>query len=605
MDNDRRFVWLFLATIVIMTAAFIFLRGRYHFLGDGYTLLSLIEEGSPLAFKTRAFGEAFLRIRLYELLGAGGEADALLSFQIVSVFSGVLLVALAALFSFRLFEDLRHRTLFFLGIVFGAHMLHYFGYVEYYALFVLTVFVFTLTGLLVVQGKISRWLLLPSLFLAAFFHVFGVVLVIPALYALAYGTSLSHYWSRLPDRTRLGATTLMVVVFMAIVLYSRSFSHYLLFAFVPLFDDQYAVEGYTLLSSSHIIDCLNIVVLFVPGILLFIVSIIALPLRKLWRQAVYRFLVLTLGVTWGCVFLFEADLGMPRDWDLFSFAGVVLLIACYYTILANSKHIPKYRYVASLAIVLSLLSLSARVVTQIMPDVSVAHFRDYIYLDIAKNRSARLLLVNFYKTRGEIDKAAEADRRWAQDFAEESWFQQAKELRQSGRLIEAKDLYGRIVNKNSSIAMAWCNLGNLYLELGPLDSAKACLLISAGLNPDNPTILTNLGFVHAALGEFDEAELVWLQAVHNDSTQLQTHLYLLQLYETTGRVHEYKACLLQTAAREDAPAEVLGRLGEYYAQQALYQLAADALRRGVERGLDTAVVQQLRQQYPILRPLLP
>ncbi|MCK4461803.1 MAG: hypothetical protein KAW46_08350, partial [candidate division Zixibacteria bacterium] len=131
-----------------MTAAsavlFYFLRARTHFLGDGYTLLSSLATDQATAMKIREYGESLLHIWLENLIGGDGQAAALLSYQIISIAAGLLFVIVTALFASKLFERTADRVLFLLGVCTGGYMLLFFGYVENYSLFVLSVLVYTL-----------------------------------------------------------------------------------------------------------------------------------------------------------------------------------------------------------------------------------------------------------------------------------------------------------------------------------------------------------------------------------------------------------------------------------------------------------------------------
>ncbi len=604
-EREGRFGFVIAAAIIILTLAFILLRGRFHFLGDGYTLLSLVEEGSGLAHKNRAFGESLIHLWLYDLIGHGGKEDALLSFQLVSVVSGVLFLLTAALSAAKLLDTPTRRILLFLGIVSSGYMLNYFGYVEYYALFVLSVLLFTFLGLLVVERRAPPWLMPLALALCVFFHVFGFVLILPTLYALALRSPLTTHLGKMSTKVKLGMALATVAAVAAVIFYIRQASFYLRFAFVPFYQDQFTVEGYTLFSAAHMLDILNLLVLLVPGLVLFFVIILKLPLGRLFGKPTYSFLMVTMVVALGAVLVFDPDLGMPRDWDLFSFAGVPLAVLAYYIVLSNHKRIPRYRYTVSLAIVLGFLSLSARVIAQVIPAVSVAHFRDYIYLDKTKNRTARQLLVNFYKDRGDTEKEEEEQRLWAVAYPEETMVRQTKRLIEEGRHREAIRLCHQVLEINPTTYISWTNLGNCYLRLGQYDSALTVLKIAAGLNPENVTVLSNVGFAYACLEDYENAERAWLRAVRNDSTALQPNLYLIQLYQITSRLDEYRKRLSRVAARDDAPAEVLMLLGEDHLRNSEYEQAADALNRALAQGLDSNRVQQLKQQYPLLRPLLP
>ena len=51
-------------------------------------------------------------------------------------------------------------------------MLLWFGYVEFYSLFVLSIAIFTITGCSILNGLLSRWFILPALVFSTFLHIF-------------------------------------------------------------------------------------------------------------------------------------------------------------------------------------------------------------------------------------------------------------------------------------------------------------------------------------------------------------------------------------------------------------------------------------------------
>jgi len=65
---------VFLGIIILAAAVFYLFRARTYFLGDGYTLLSLLSSESPLMMKYHEFGEILAHIWLKQLLGGDSHA---------------------------------------------------------------------------------------------------------------------------------------------------------------------------------------------------------------------------------------------------------------------------------------------------------------------------------------------------------------------------------------------------------------------------------------------------------------------------------------------------------------------------------------------------
>ena len=134
--------------------------------------------------------------------------------------------------------------LFLLGLASGGYMLLFFGYVENYAMFVLTVALFVLVGVGVARDRISMWYVLPVLVLSVFFHVFGIALIPGAVYLFLVNTRLGRKLAGLQLGTK-AFIAFIVLVTAAVVYYcAYTSSYYLRFAVLPFVGDRFTVEGH-------------------------------------------------------------------------------------------------------------------------------------------------------------------------------------------------------------------------------------------------------------------------------------------------------------------------------------------------------------------------
>jgi len=168
-------------------ALFYTLSGETHYLGDGYLQLGTLAGDHPL-LKPRDYGTMWVHVWVKQLHGGGGEDAAGFSYRTISVVSGMLFVLISGLLARNLFARLRDRLLLVLGLCSAGYMLLFFGYVENYALFCLSVLLFVWVGVQAARGRISGWFILIPLALAIFFHAIGFVLVPAALYLLVTRT---------------------------------------------------------------------------------------------------------------------------------------------------------------------------------------------------------------------------------------------------------------------------------------------------------------------------------------------------------------------------------------------------------------------------------
>lgn len=379
VNQNRQYLIISTGTSVICALLFYLLRAKTHFLGDGYTLISSLGASRSFAIKFREIGESLAHVGLFSVLGSDGESTALLSYQIISCVAGILFVFLALFSARRLFDTLLDRLLFVFGLLSGGYLLLFFGYVENYSLFVLSLFSFVIAGLLIAEGKINRWWILALFGLSVFFHVMGVILLPATLYLLISGTSLGQIMTRMKRSTILLLSIIGATGAVAVFYHFYTSSYFFRFAFVPFIENRFTTNGYTMFSLDHILDFMNLLFLLIPGLLLLAVSIHKTEIIQQFKHRWFKFLSIAILSTLGAVFIFDPRLGMPRDWDLFAFAGVPIAVFTFYYLLKQKNKTNQMTTV--LIVVLGMLILIPRVGSQIIPEKSLSLVKSYRLLD--------------------------------------------------------------------------------------------------------------------------------------------------------------------------------------------------------------------------------
>jgi len=600
---DRTYSLAVIAITVVFGLLFWLLKAETHFLGDGYQQLSLL--ASPNVFvKPTNYGGTILHLWLIRLFGDHSGASVLLAYQIVAICAGVGFLAVTALSARALFERNVNRLLFLLGLASGGYMLLFFGYVENYAMFVLTVAVFTLVGLVIALRKVDRLWILPVFVLAVFFHVLGVVLAPAAVYLLVANTKLGAWLSALPRKLRWSMVVLAIVAAVTTFYYYYTTDYFFRFSLVPVIEDRFTVEGYTLFSLKHLVDFANLVILLLPGLPVVGVLLFFLPVREFVRRQEYRFILILLVSVLGAVFLFDPKLGMARDWDLFSFAGVPLAVAGYYAVLANLDRTGWRSPVCILAISLGLSLLFPRVVSQVIPDVSILHLRGYLNLDRTKTRNGRYVLFKYYRKLGEIAKADAEHETLCHDFPADRMLDSGIVLANNHQYGQALDIFEQVTEIDPINTNAWTNLGVCFNAVGHYDSALCALRISDGLNPYSSVTYSSMGYAYYHKKDFWNAEKYWLKAIKADTLLLDPLFALSDLYKFLGRQEEYVENFLRIASRKDAPLKYIQGAAELHLQEGEYRLAAETFRRALKKGLDSAYVQGLAKKHTELGRVL-
>ncbi|MDH4034087.1 MAG: tetratricopeptide repeat protein [candidate division Zixibacteria bacterium] len=586
------------AMTLLMTVLFFYLRARTHFLGDGYTVLSLLAAPEPLV-KTREYGAAMLHIWVKQLWGSG-EPAALASFRSISIGCGLLFLMSTALLSGRLFQHNRDRFLFLAGLASCGYMYNFFGYVENYSLFILTSLLYCMTGLLVSLGRAPRWTIPPLLGLTVLSHIFGVVFLPATIYLMLAGTTFGNRVGRWSTKTKGAIAAGLSVVGILTFLHFYFNYYYFRFAIVPLLPDRFTVEGYHLFSLGHLVDIINLALLLVPALPIVIVLAFAIAFKRIFRRYEYRYLDILVLSCWAAMFIFDPKLGMPRDWDLFSFAGIPLALFCFYFVLDPKVRPARYIPITLMMIVLASAMLFPRAVSQTNPDQSVVWFDNYGALDKTKNMYGRTLLKKYYDRLGDVAAADQAGRQYVTDYPQFVLNRQGIALKDQGKCAEAIEKYRAALELHPTFVAPYANIGMCYLILGQLDSAEVMLRIAVGMNPYNHLVHNTLARTYFEKGNYAAAEGLLLRAHELSPSELEPLVGLVQLYKKTNKLDNWFNYLNQLVARDDAPLVALNELADYHLNHRRYLLAAPLFRRAVPLGLDSAYLAHLRRNFPQL-----
>ncbi len=599
-QSTKSFLSLGIILAVLFGASFWLLRGRTHFLGDGYTNLSTLTGEHPI-IKGREIGESILHLWLARALGGTSLATVLLSYQIIALAAGVLLVLAVAWTATKLFEKTLDRFLFTLGLATAGQMLLFFGYVENYGLFALSIGSFTCLGILCARRKITRWLVLIPVALSIFFHIFGVTLIPAALYLLISGTTYEKKIERLSAPARTFWIAILVVLAGVALWFGLSQSMFFRIALLSFTTTQFTIESYTLFSVRHLIDFLNLLLLLVPGLLIAAVVLITSPARKLFKEPEYRFLALLILSVLGAAFIFDPKLGMPRDWDLYSFPAIPMAALTLLVLLDRRFVSARGRLAATFGIVAGLLTLSARVTTQVVPSAALHQINDYIALDKIKSKNALVYLQTYCLEIGDTSRA-EALKAQYESLPDELLYRQIARQLNSGISSGVLQMAQQAAKYNPMSTQAYAYMGSAYLRLGQVDQAIAALNTSLALNPHNSEALTGLGFIYFNLGKSEAAEQTYLRAAEYDPQKSTPFYYLAKMYQQRRQFDRQLDYLMQATAKDDATGEMFADLADLFLSRGQAEKAADAFKAGLGHALDTNLVKDRIVRFPQLRP---
>jgi Flp pilus assembly protein TadD len=481
----------------------------------------------------------------------------------------------------------------------GSSLL-FFGYVELYAPFVAAVTTFCCVGLVVAAGKMSRWWLLPATLLVASLHILGVTLIPAALYLLLRNTAITQRLLRWPFRVRFYGTLALTIAALSVFAYAYAESYFFRFAFVPLVDGRFVVEGYTMFSVKHLLDVSNELLLLVPGLPLLAVLLWTARGSSKTPDPGQRFLLTAAAAGLGALFIFDPKLGMPRDWDLFAFVGIPIALAVFRKAIDSYYRLPAARLAAVLGVVLSLLALGPRVAALTRDDLSLARMHDYSALDRVKNQMGRQRLIRYYVDRDLEDDVKREYNRFLRDYPEAELVRRGVAYTRAGQYDSAKIVLQQALTYDPTSRAAYSDLGIVYQQTGELDSAIGYFEIADGLMPDAPKNLCNLGMTYFLAGDLQQATRTLYRAIDADSTIRFPYIWLAHTSLAEGNQARYAWCLERLAQDKQTEWPVFKSL----AMSALRSGNGTAARRtfslGIQAGMPRDVVDSLVSDHPEL-----
>lgn len=510
--NFRANKTIFGIIVIIYPVLFYFLRIKTFFLGDGYQNLELLKQTDP-PIKFSNYGETLAHLGFKNLLG-GTEHDALISFQVISFVSGLLLLIFLNYAAFKMFDRQFDRLAFVLGLGSGGYIFLSFGYVEYYSLFVMSVAIFLVAGLLIAQKKLNRFVIIPLWLLALFFHLLAFTLLPAVVYLLYQNSSLSR---------KIKPTLLKIIVTVffikGILLFAYFYNNYYFFkfAFIPIVSNRFTLNSYTLLSLNHLLDSLNLLILLSPGIIIFLSILLTKFTWTSLKKPELIFLMIGSISAFGAVFILDPKLGMPRDWDLFSYSGIFIVGFVIIYLLLNKEKLRSYKSILSLIVLLNFAFLFSRAVAQHHEEVAIKHLKNYINFDPVKNQSVYLPLIKYYSNLGDQQKIeelrSERDKRYPSRLLNKEGLTEYNQ----GNLDQAMKNINEALKYNPVNSGIYGNLALCLMELKQYDSALTLLQIADGLNPGNNINYSNLGDCYYLKNDYKEAERYYLKSLSLDS----------------------------------------------------------------------------------------
>jgi hypothetical protein len=372
-------------------ALFWLLRMETFFLGDGAVYLAELfryMNGAPLAedvlFSNASAPLTGRLMALFATLAFRFVSESGMStvysqsaFWISGALAGVLYVAISVVAARALFRASEARFALLCLLIFTPALLFFFGYVEYYTLVFTAGLAYFSTLALAMRGRLNVLWPIAVFVLMSALHLMGL-LALPSLLLLILYRYGGEGGRRLLNPRNIAA--MLALLFAAgiafYLLSGAAFEGSRVLLALTDFGQEGAVQRYTLLSSWHLLDVLNEVLLLGGPVLLLLPAV---PWRERLRDAETLVALVNLALFSALLFAGYTCFGMARDWDVNALWSLTLT----FTAVAGLRdaRMPQLRYRLYLAAAAAFAAVLPWLAVNLTTDSSVARFRDIMALD--------------------------------------------------------------------------------------------------------------------------------------------------------------------------------------------------------------------------------
>jgi Tfp pilus assembly protein PilF len=304
--------------------------------------------------------------------------------------------------------------------LFSVTMQLFFGYVENYAPLVFFGFLYVLAGFLVLHDRGKTWVAVLLLVVSIYMHIQAVLFAPSLVYLIAWRTARKR---KAAVERYAGPVLTFVTVAVAFVAGFTQFGGY----YLPLRGNE---QSYGLFSSLHFIDIFNEIVMLMP--ILPMLAVMAWMTRSMpaggaarrgksrdkspgstaWftMTAEWQFVILILVPCFVYLFLFKPEIGMARDWDLFTMTSlglVPLALLVLNRFLRATRMQSAAASFTSPALAIYVMLAISWIGINASPARSTARFERILEYDRTHAPYAYENLAIFYYESGRLDKATE------------------------------------------------------------------------------------------------------------------------------------------------------------------------------------------------------
>ncbi|HNS21455.1 MAG TPA: tetratricopeptide repeat protein [Sedimentisphaerales bacterium] len=146
----------------------------------------------------------------------------------------------------------------------------------------------------------------------------------------------------------------------------------------------------------------------------------------------------------------------------------------------------------------------------------------------------------------------------------------------------------RAVAINPTLSESRANLGNIYLQKNRVNEAIRQYRAALDLNPRDPKTHNNLGNAYMAIDELNAAASAYRQAIHLDSSFVDAYRNMALLLTRQERYSQAMSQLNLAMALDSENAQIYNQFGELYCRMHEYDKGLSQFRRAANLKPDSA-----------------
>ncbi|MFZ1685285.1 MAG: tetratricopeptide repeat protein [Candidatus Zixiibacteriota bacterium] len=499
---------------IALLAVFWWMRSGTHFLGDGYTLISVFGQGDTTIFRWTEPGSVYLIRFIEKFQKSYTQENAIRIFQVLSVLSGGVFLWSIRSLARSFATGSVGRLLVFCTFLFSGVLALFFGYIEYYPfLWALVAVLMAASTRCLLHGKSFVWPLL--LFMVGVSLHLQLLVFGPALaYLLIRSVQRNRAEEKVPTALILSITLTTIAVSIAILIYSWSRLS-LATIFLPLLTGRPAAPDYAALSLPHLLELANLVLLVFPGALLPILLISRSPGPK-QRDDLTHFLLCGSVSSLLFLLLIDPSLGMPRDWDLMSMTLLMPFLLLVRIFLRRSPSLPPGLPITYGALCLALLVPFLGSV--LYTPAAEARMLDILRYNKGRNNTGWSVLASYYIKSGQTSRADDILSEMRLYFPDEAMLAEAHVHLSKGEYEKALPLAESLFNKDPYRSDYVQVLGTALWRTGNLAFAIEVYRDAIALRPWFVQLKNDLGQVLIQAQQYDSAIAILNEGRNQDPT---------------------------------------------------------------------------------------